>query len=277
MTMNRWSAVALLASGIAYGADSSSPVVPVSTNKDDAPPRVQSGKVFASTDADLPPALGPADAKVIVLVFSDFQCPVCRRTADATQQIAEEFPGDVRVEFWQHALSSHQNAENAAVASLAAQRQGKFWEYHDELFRNQSALDENSLSRYAEQVGMDTAQFVKDYADPALRERAKKEAAAADTFGARNTPAFLINGKLKMGWGSWLAFRSDVERELAEAKKLEAAGTPGVSVAEQRAQAEITDPELFRVYREQVLRPLPEPPKAAETKKAKKKRHSKDS
>jgi protein-disulfide isomerase len=282
MKMNRWAAVALLVSGIAYGQDASTPIVPVSTNKDDAPPRVKTGKVFASTNADTPPALGPASAKVVVLIFSDFQCPVCRRTADATQQIAEEFPGDVRIEFWQHALVSHANAENAAVASLAAQRQGKFWEYHDELFRNQSVLDPDSLARYAGQVGLDATQFQKDYADPALRERAKREASAAESFGAKNTPAFLINGKLKMGWGSWLAFRSDVERELAEANKITVTGTSGPSVAEQRAQAQITDPALFQLYRDQVLRasvdpPKVEEPKAEETKKSKKRKHQKDS
>jgi predicted DsbA family dithiol-disulfide isomerase len=207
-----------------------------------------------------------------VIVFSDFQCPVCRRCADATQQIAEEFPGEVRVEFWQHPLSSHQDAENAAVAALAAQRQGKFWEYHDELFRNQSALDPASLAGYAERLALDPERFKTDYADPELRARAGSEAAAADRFGARSTPAFMINGKLKIGWGSWLAFRSDVERELLEARKLEGQGTPVEQVAEQRAQAQIEDAELLRAYREQVLRVPPETPKkTTKTKKPKKK------
>jgi predicted DsbA family dithiol-disulfide isomerase len=194
----------------------------------------------------------------VVVVFSDFQCPVCRRSADATDQIAEEFPGDVRVEFWQHPLTTHANAENAAVASLAAHRQGKFWEYHDELFRNQAALDPDSLARYAEQLGMDGARFKSDYADPALRARAQSEAATAETFGAKNTPAFLVNGKLKVGWGSWYAFRADVEHELAEAKKLEEQGTTGAAVAERRAETQLANPDLFRAYREKVLRPPPE-------------------
>ena len=102
-----------------------------------------------------------------MVVFSDFQCPVCRRSADATNQIAEEFPGDVRVEFWQHPLPMHANAENAAVASLAAHRQGKFWEFHDATFRNQSTLDYASLTRNAEVVGLDMEQFQRDYGDPA--------------------------------------------------------------------------------------------------------------
>ena len=271
MNVSRWAVALLCVSGAAFGADVANPV-PVSTNKDDAPPRVKSGKVFASTDAELPPALGPAGAKVVVLVFSDFQCPVCRRTADATQQIAEEFPGDVRVEFWQHPLASHGNAENAAVASLAAQRQGKFWEYHDEVFRNQSSIDPASLARYADQVGLDAARFKTDYEAPELRVRAKSEAAAAESFGATNTPAFMVNGKLKMGWGSWYAFRADVEHELAEAKKLQDQGTPAEQIAEARAQTQIADAETFRLYRDRVLRIAPpeEPKKRHKSKKGSK-------
>ena len=274
MKLSRWLGLAILISGVVRGAEPGA-TVPVSTNKDDAPPRVKTGKVFASMDADLPPALGPSPAKVLVVVFSDFQCPVCRRSADATQQIAEEFPGEVRVEFWQHPLATHANAENAAVASLAAQRQGKFWEYHDEVFRNQSAIDPDSLAGYAAQLGMDVDRFKSDYAAPELRARAKSEAAVAERFGALSTPAFMVNGKLKVGWGSWYAFRADVEHELAEARKLETQGTPGDQLAEQRAQAQITDAALLQAYREQVLRIAPEPPKAM-TKKEKRKAKKKD-
>ena len=260
MNVSRWAVLALLVSGVVNGADPATSA-PVSTNKDDAPPRVKSGKVFASTDVDLPPAIGPSPAKVLVIVFSDFQCPVCRRSADATQQIAEEFPGDVRVEFWQHPLANHANAENAAVASLAAQRQGRFWEYHDELFRNQSALDPASLSRYAEQLGLDVTRFNADYAALELRVRAKREAALAERFGAPNTPTFMVNGKLKTGWGSWSAFRADVEHELIECRKLQEQGTPLDRIAEKRARAQIADADVLGVYLELVLHLVPEAPK----------------
>jgi len=267
MNVKRWAVAAFLVSGLVRGQDQSTPPVPISTNPADSPPRFKSGKVFASTDASVPPALGPAQAKVLVLVFSDFQCPVCRRTADATDQIAEEFPGEVRVEFWQHALPSHAAAENAAVASLAAQRQGKFWEYHDEVFRNQSAIDPASLARYAEQLELDMEAFNKDCVDPELRARAKAEGAFAEKFGAMSTPAFMVNGKVHVGWGSWTGFRSDVEREVVAARKLEAQGIPVEQIAEQRAQAVIEDAVLFGAYREQALRVAPEEPKKKKKKK----------
>lgn len=277
MNVSRWAVAAFLVCGVA-GAQESRPPRPVSTNPDDAPPRVKSGKVFPSTDVSVPPALGPLPAKVLVIVFSDFQCPVCKRSADATQQIADEFPGEVRVEFWQHALAMHSQAEGAAVASLAAQRQGMFWEYHDELFRNQSTFDSASLARYAEQVGMDVEKFKTDVEDPELRARVKSESAAADRFGAPSTPSFMINGKVKVGWGSWYAFRADVERELNEARKLEAAGTPVADIAALRAQALIEDPERASAYRELVVRAAPKPAPVADdssTKPSKKKKKKK--
>lgn len=273
----RW-IVPLLVSGSLSAAELPPPV-PISTNPADSPARTRTGKVEASGDASRPPALGPDHAKVVVLVFSDFQCPVCRRSADATDQIAEEFPGDVRVEFWQHPLAMHSNAENAAVASLAAQRQGKFWEFHDATFRDQSSLDVASLRRNAESIGLDMDRFQRDYADPDLRARVKEEAALAESFQARSTPAFMINGQLKVGWGSWSGFRSDVERELNAARSLEAQGTPASEIAERRAETQMTDAASFAAYREQVLRVAPAPAAAPastpEPDKGKKHKHKK--
>ncbi len=230
---------------------------PLNTNPDDAPARTNSGKVQSSGDVSLPPAYGPVDAPVHVVIFSDFQCPVCRRAGDATHQIAEEFPGQVRMEFWQHALEMHRNAANAAAASLAAHRQGKFWPYHDTLFRNQGALDEVSLGVYAEQLGLDMAKFRADYKDPALRARLKREGAFADALGARGTPAFMVNGKLSVGWGSWNGFRGQVERELGKTKQAVAdAGGDALKAREARAKANIENPEHFQQYLNLALNPL---------------------
>jgi protein-disulfide isomerase len=252
MNLTRCAVLAVLVSGVVYGIEQAVPE-PISGNPADSPVRVKSGKVFASTDAKLPPALGPLPAKVLVTVFSDFQCPVCRRSADATAQIAEEFPGDVRIEFWQHPLANHPRAEEAAVASLAAHCQGKFWEYHDEVFRHQS-IDTASLDRYAVDLGLDLGRFKNDCASPELHARVKSEAAAAERLGALNTPAFMINGKLRTGWGSWSGFRGDVERELAAARALEQQGTPVEEIVERRAEAQSDNAEQLGAYRELVLR-----------------------
>jgi protein-disulfide isomerase len=182
------------------------------------------------------PALGSDTAKVTVVVSSDFQCPVCRRVVEPVAALVREVP-DVRVEFKQHALSSHRRAEPAAVASLAAHRQGKFWPYHDLLFQSQGALEDADLERYAEQVGLDMAQFRKDLGDQAIVDQVRAESKASDLLGARGTPAFFINGKMQVGWGSYFGFKQMVIDEAGAADAAIKAGTPVSKVYEVRAKA----------------------------------------
>ena len=230
--------------------------VPLSANPADTPPPALRGLLQPSEDTDLAPAYGPTLAKVHVIVFSDFQCGACRRAADASRDIAAEFPGDVRLEFWQHPLNTHGSAEDAAVASLAAHRQGKFWDFHDELFRNQNALDEFSLLLYAHRVGLDEEQFQADYEDAELRTRVREEAAFAGKMGAGKTPAFLINGKLHEGWGSWYGFRTLVERERNHIEELEAQGTSREKLVSKRVRENLADRAQWRRYRSLALDPL---------------------
>lgn len=226
-------------------------------NQDDQPEkRTKSGKVEASTDINRPPAYGPTGAPVHVIVFSDFQCPVCKRAVEATHQIAEEFPGEVRLEFWQHALKMHPNAEIAAAASLAAHQQGKFWPMHDKLFENQRALDENSLMTYAEGLGLDMETFRKDFADPELRKVIASQGDFARAMGARGTPAFLINGKSSVGWGSWNGFRGQVLREVNKAKDLKKAGKTAAEIREARAKENAENAEAFQRILNEALVPL---------------------
>jgi protein-disulfide isomerase len=225
-------------------------------NPDEPPARTHSPKVLPSKNPNLPPAYGPNPSKVLVIVYSDFQCPVCRRVTAATEQTAEEWPGEVRVEFRQLPLTMHRNAKNAAVASLAAHRQGKFWPMHDLLFANQGALDPDSLRAYAQQLGLDMKRYDKDYADPALRRQVQAEAALANRLGGTSTPSFLINGKLYVGWGSWMGFRNYVDQELKAVNEILATGTKLRDVHAVRARAAIRDDAAFEAYKAAVIEPL---------------------
>jgi len=242
--------VGLLASGARADTNQQSTPSP-----DDPPALTHSDKVRPSQDASRPPALGPSPAKVNVIVFSDFQCPVCRRTVNALHQIPEEWPGDVRVEFRPIALPLHRNAENAAVASLAAQRQGKFWQMHDILFANQGTLDPDGLAAHAREAGLDEKRYAKDYADPELRRRVQEEGKVATRLGATGTPTFLMNGKVVIGWGSWGAFRWQVEQELNAMNALLNQGTRLGAAHAIRAQANAKDEAAFAAYKETILDP----------------------
>jgi protein-disulfide isomerase len=170
------------------------------------------------------PYLGAAEAPVVVNIFSDFQCPVCTRAADPIKQLAADFPGKVKVVFRNNALPSHSRAEPAARAALAAARQGRFWEYHDLLFRNMRARDDAALRGFASQIGLDLERWDRDVADPQIAEQVKNESAAAVRLGVPGTPGLFVNGVRQMGWGSYRDLHNSVRRELTAVEPLLAAG-----------------------------------------------------
>lgn len=182
---------------------------------------------------DPSPSKGAAKAKVIVLEVSDFQCPVCRRAYEPLRKLHEEFPGEVLLVFKQNPLKMHSKALGAAVASMAAQRQGKFWEYADRLFANQRALSEDDLRAHAVAIGLDMTRFEKDFADEGLKARALAEGAAASALGARGTPAFFVNGRKQVGWASYQSVKQQVSREI---QKMNGLLAKGLSVREARLQ-----------------------------------------
>jgi protein-disulfide isomerase len=223
---------------------------------DDPPARTVSGRVLPSRDPDRPPALGPNPAKVTLVVYSDFTCPVCRRSAPATRQIVEEWPGDVRLEFRQFAPASHRFAAYTAAAAVAAQRQGKFWELHDVFFASDASLTEAAIPGLAARAGLDMERFTRDYADPAVRARVDAETAEAGRVGAYATPSFLINGSVIVGWASWQGFRTRIAQELTAVDALLAEGVPLREVHARRARVALPDDAKFDAYRTAVIEPL---------------------
>lgn len=187
------------------------------------------------------PAMGPlgenGDPLVKVFVFSDFQCPVCRRAVEPLKKLARTFPEDVQVIFKHHALVNHARAEAAARASIAAFRQGRFWELHDLLFEGRQ-LDDASLRAAAERVGLDLARFDQDYADPAAAAQVAYESAQAQALDAPGTPAFFINGARTVGWGSYLGIESQVRRAVEQARAMLGEGVPRGEVAYRMTAAE---------------------------------------
>ena len=170
------------------------------------------------------PAVGPEDALVTIVEYSDFQCPFCSRVNPTMKQIKETYPKDVRVVFRQLPLGFHDRARPAAKAALAASKQGKFWEMHDALFANQKALDDKALETYASQIaGLNIDQWKKDLADPALETLVKEDETVAAKFGAGGTPAFFVNGRFLSGAQPFEEFDKLIKEEKAKAEKFAAA------------------------------------------------------
>ena len=226
-----------------------------SRNASDQPPIMNPDIASRSSDPDKPPAYGPEDAMVRIIIFSDYQCINCNRASQATHQISAEFPGEVRIEVWQRPLSMHKKAEMAARAAVAAQQQGKFWEMHDMIFSSPATMELTDLERYAQELDLNMDQFRADMNNPEIKERIRQESALAEALGALATPGFLINGKVYVGWGSWNGFRGKVERELAAANVLAEQGMDPVEIQYERAFENNTESESFELYRAAVLLP----------------------
>jgi protein-disulfide isomerase len=190
---------------------------------------------------DVSPFRGPKDAPVVFMVISDFQCPVCKRAHEGLASLSQDFPDKVRYVFKHNPLEMHKDSLNAAAASLAAGRQGRFWEYADALFANQRGLSESDLMEVASRLKLDMARFKKDYEDPSLRQRAKTEGAIAQEIGARGTPAFMVNGKLQVGWASYAAVKQQVENEVAAIEALTSKGMGLKKAREERVRANLPD------------------------------------
>jgi len=134
---------------------------------------------------------------VTIQVYSDFQCPFCRGFAQPVREVESKgVEGEwTKVEFKNFPLSFHPNAQLAAQAAQAASEQGKFWEMHDLLFANQSALQRDDLLRYAEELHLDMERFRKDLDSEAVKQKIEADKAEGFKRQINGTPAFFINEK----------------------------------------------------------------------------------
>jgi protein-disulfide isomerase len=162
------------------------------------------------------PIRGFARAPVTVVVFADFECPFCTRIQPTLRDLESAYPGKVRIAFKHHPLPMHEHARMASKAALAAQAQGKFWEYQDALFAHQTALDRASLERYARDVGLDMTRFARDLDGTDLDARIAADETDARALGANGTPTVFVNGRRVTGAQPLAVFKAAVDRALAE-------------------------------------------------------------
>ncbi|HEY8380258.1 MAG TPA: thioredoxin domain-containing protein [Nannocystis sp.] len=141
------------------------------------------------------PVYGNERAPVTVVVFADFECPHCRAEAPVLRQAIDQFRGRAKLVFKHFPLQMHPRAKAAAIAAVAAQNQGKFWEMHDIIFENQTALSDADLRRYAQKIGLDMKQFDADYGALKGKERVEADRAEGEKLEITGTPAVFVNGR----------------------------------------------------------------------------------
>ncbi len=155
------------------------------------------------------PRRGPSKAAVEIVLFEDFQCPFCKKLSGNIEVLMEE-RDDVKIAFMHFpmhgscnanelAKNMHKFACNSARASVCAQKQGKFWEMHDMLFRNNSRLRNSNLSAYAREVGLDTKAWTACMQDQATSDKILADSRVGGGAGVKGTPAFFVNGRRLVG------------------------------------------------------------------------------
>ncbi len=173
------------------------------------------------------PVLGNKNAKVTIIEFSDFQCPFCKTLFDESlAQIKKDYvdTGKAKFAYRHYPLTSiHPNAQKTAEATECANEQGKFWEYHDQLFTYQAdwetltgeALDAK-LSEYAVAVGIDGTQLLECVTSNKFADKVEEDISAGNEVGVDGTPATFINGIRISGAVPYEEFKAEIERALEE-------------------------------------------------------------
>ena len=163
------------------------------------------------------PSLGPEDAPIVVVEFSDFQCPFCKRFHDETfQQLLAAYPGKIRFVYRHLPLTSvHSEAFPAAEASMCANEQDAFWQYHDKLFENQDKLGRELYLQIAGDLGLNGAAFEDCLNSQKYKDVVQKDLDFALDLGAGATPTFFINGLAVVGAQPLAVFKQVIDKELA--------------------------------------------------------------
>ena len=162
---------------------------------------------------------GDVNSPVTVVEFTDFQCSACGGMYPIVEEVLKSYGPRVHFVMRNYPLSTvHPNAFNAAQAAEAAKAQGKFWEYIDLMFKNQSALDVDSLKKYATQVGLDRKRFDAELDSGKYVPVVRSDINDGDEYGVSATPTFFINGVMLTDY-SGEGLRAAIEKAFARAKR----------------------------------------------------------
>jgi protein-disulfide isomerase len=168
------------------------------------------------------PILGSASAPITIIEFSDFQCSFCKRFwADTLPKLREAYIDQGKARFiYRHFAILGKHSEQAAQAAECAAEQGKFWEYHDELFKNQGGLafTETKLRQYARDIGLNAGAFGSCLGSGRHKDKVERETSAAAYVGGRGTPFFIVNQRQLVGAQPYDVFRKVIDEELEAAK-----------------------------------------------------------
>jgi protein-disulfide isomerase len=160
---------------------------------------------------------GAATAPITIIEFGDFQCPYCQGAEQILKSLMDKYKDKLRVGFRDFPLKQiHPDAQQAAEASRCAGEQGKFWEYHDLLYANQSRLDANGLREHARAVGLDLEKFSACLTSWKFTPAVENDFRLGLASGVSSTPSFFVNGIVISGLQPASSFEKIIDSELAD-------------------------------------------------------------
>jgi protein-disulfide isomerase len=161
------------------------------------------------------PSLGPDDAPVTIIEFSDYQCPYCSRAEPVVKQILERYPSEVRFVFRHFPLDRiHPQARGAAEAAACANQQDRFWDFHGKLFTPGAKFDAESLQQYASDLELDLEAFQTCVEERRFQADIETDVAEGQQAGVTGTPGFFVNGIPVKGARPLDDFVAIIEKEL---------------------------------------------------------------
>lgn len=168
-------------------------------------------------------SIGPADAPITIVEFSDYECPFCKNAEPALWKLVENYPDKIRWVYRHFPLAGmHQQATTAAEATVCANRQGKFWEFHRLVFSNTRDMSPERLKIYAEKVGLDVEIFNTCLDGGEAAAEVQQDLLDGEAAGVTGTPAFFLNGIPFTGALPYEEFDRMVQTELSRIEAEEA-------------------------------------------------------
>ena len=214
--------IGLLAGYLVWGrgptvtAAAVNPQVAQNSDQVAAPAATQEVKRYP-VPVDDDPVLGPENAPITIIEFSDYQCPYCKQWHEQVyHKLLETYPDQVRFVYRDFPLSSiHPQAQSAAEAADCANEQGVYWDYHDKLFSGQYGLSTEAYQKYAADLNLDTTQFDQCLTERRYQNEVDADLQYASNLGVNSTPTFFINGIPLVGAQPFEVFQYVIDKELA--------------------------------------------------------------
>ncbi|MFZ2970274.1 MAG: thioredoxin domain-containing protein [Minisyncoccia bacterium] len=158
-------------------------------------------------------AKGPADAKVTIVEYGDYQCPACASAHSIVNKVMEEYSGKVRLIYRHFPLPQHPFALKATVSAECAGEQGKFWEMHDKLYDNQQDINTDNFFKFAGDVGLDSNKFKACFDGNGYMGKINDDQNKGENDNLKHTPTFFVNGA-ELGSFGLEDFKKAIDSEL---------------------------------------------------------------